>query len=82
MVWDDPDGNKKHGEGGNSVDDEHKGEAGQVEQHRVEAGVDAAREHRNGQAEAATKGPGGGRREGKRVEKELTWRCLETSRCL
>ena len=48
MVWDDPDGNKKHGEGGNSVDDEHKGEAGEVEQHRVEAGVDAAREHRNG----------------------------------
>ena len=58
VVGDDPDGEKKHDEGGDGVDDEHKGEAGELEHHGVEAGVDPAAEQGNGQADAASKGPG------------------------
>ena len=60
MVGDDPDGKKEHDEGGDGVDNEHKGEAGELEHHGVEAGVDPAAEHGNGQADAASKGPGVG----------------------
>ena len=59
MVGDDPDGEKKHDEGGDGVDNEDEGEAGEPDHHGVEAGVDPAAEHRNGQAEATSKGPGG-----------------------
>ena len=58
MVGDDPDGEKKHDKGGDGVGNEHKGEAGELDHHGVEAGVDPAAEHRYGQAEAASKGPG------------------------
>ena len=81
MVRDHPDGQKKHGKGGNGVDNEHEGKAGELDHHGVEAGVDPAAEHCNGQAEAASKGPGE-KRMTKREEKLSTWRCLETSHCL
>ena len=60
VVGYDPDSKKKHDKGGNGVDHEHTGEAGELDHHGVEAGVDPAAEHRNGQAEAASKGPGVG----------------------
>ena len=81
MVGDHPDGQKKHDEGGNGVDHEHEGEAGELDHHGVEAGVDPAAEHRYGQAEAASKGPGE-ERMSERKEEESTLRCPETSRCL
>ena len=59
VVGYDPDGEKKHDEGGDGVDNEHEGEAGELDHHGVQAGVDPAAEHRNGQAEAAPKRPGG-----------------------
>ena len=65
MVGDHLDGQEEHDKGGDGVDDEHDGEAGQLDHHGVEAGVDPAADHRYGQAEAAAKGPG----EEKRIEK-------------
>ena len=82
MVRDHPDGQEKHDEGGDGVDDEHDGEAGELDHHGVEAGVDPAAEHCYRQAETASKGPGEERRSGERREEYSTWRCPETSRCL
>ena len=81
MIRDHPDGQKKHDKGGYGINDEHDGEAGQLDHHGVEAGVDPAAEHRYGQAETASKGPGEEKMsEGREIDS--TWRCLEKSRCL
>ena len=83
MVGDDPDGKKKHDEGGDGVDNEHRGEAGEPHHHGVEAGVDAAAEHGNGEAEAASKGPGEKRlKEGERVNLALPGNISLLMRCI
>ena len=81
MVRDHPDSQKKHGKGGDGIDNEHEGKAGELDHHGVEAGVDPAAEHCNGQADAASQGPGE-KRMTKREKQLSTWRCLETSHCL
>ena len=53
MIRDDPDCEEKHDKGGAGIDGEDQREAGQPEQHGVEAGVDRGADHGDGEYQAA-----------------------------
>ena len=57
VVRDDPDSKEEHDKRDDGVDDEDNGKAGEVEQQRVEARVEAAAQHCCRQTQAAAQRP-------------------------
>ena len=57
VVRDDPDSKEEHDKRDNGIDDKHEGKAGEVEEHRVEARVEAAAQHCCRQTQAAAQRP-------------------------
>ena len=57
VVGNDPDSKEEHDKRDNGIDDKHEGKAGEVEEHRVEARVQAAAQHCGRQTQAAAQGP-------------------------